>query len=569
MEHASPATAAATIADTVARTAPTPGDSRAVGLGARLRPLAEPATALVLLALAASVVHFFLLVTEYRNLFVHPDNHQFILKESLKDGAGIGWRDLPNAFQLRAEGESRPRFLTYLFLSVDQKLRLMLYDWMPVHPTVAPVAWAVNLVAGTYCLYRLLLNATGDRLAGLAGLAVYLSATGLLSGFTMHFMPGKTLSNTVLIVALYAASEAVKRLRPGQLLVDAPGWHKYLALAVILVGLFLDEMPITTLFLLPLFFWSAFVPRWPWTPLKAQGGAFVKNGLFYAIPVLAFLVMVLVVMPPLTTYLFGFRFDYLGDTLLAGGHTRTAPSLQVAVVSGLAPEVLLGNLTTLFGLSLVPWFVSPFILTVNGTWPSGQETNLPKTVVLLLFFAVAVVVAVKSRGPFAMHLRGLLVALPIFVVFLSLLMVRHIPVVTGYYYGAIFASLFALLTGLLLTGVSRVWPRSRIVAALAVLAIVGVQIANYGPLNDGWRVTHDEGLTRDRMAKAQAARDRRIPLQAGLHDLTPGEVQAIWLAWKQDRLDRYLRDNRVSAAAVYAVVELQELDRARQRRPGQ
>ena len=47
----------------------------------------------------------------------------------------------------------------HLFLSVDQKLRLMLYDWMPVHPTVAPVAWAVNLLAGTYCLYRLLLNA--------------------------------------------------------------------------------------------------------------------------------------------------------------------------------------------------------------------------------------------------------------------------------------------------------------------------------------------------------------------------------------------------------------------------
>ena len=128
---------------------------------------------------------------------------------------------------------------------------------------------------------------------------------------------------------------------------------------------------------------------------------------------------------------------------------------------------------------------------------------------------------------------------------------------------------FALLVGMLMAGVSRVWPWARTVAALGVVAIVGVQIANYGPLNYGWRVTHDEGLTRDRMAKAQLARDRRIPLQAEPHDLTPGEVQAIWLAWKQDRLDRYLRESRVSAAAVYEVVELQELDRARQRRPGQ
>ena len=76
------------------------------GIGARLRPLAEPATLLVLLALAAAIVNFFLLITDYRNLFVHPDNHQFILKEGLRDGLAIGWRDLPNAFQLRAEGES-------------------------------------------------------------------------------------------------------------------------------------------------------------------------------------------------------------------------------------------------------------------------------------------------------------------------------------------------------------------------------------------------------------------------------------------------------------------------------
>jgi hypothetical protein len=562
LEHASPAT----IVDTVERPASLSGDGRTAGLQARLRPLGEPATALVLLALAAAIVHFCLIVADYRSLFVHPDNHQFILKESLKDGLAIGLHDLPNAFQLRAEGESRPRFLTYLFLSIDQKLRLWLYEWVPVHPTLAPVAWLVNLAAGTFCLYRLLLNVTGDRLAGLAGLAVYVSATGFLSGFTMHFMPGKTLSNTMLIVALYAASEAVKRLRPGQLLVEAPGWSKYLALAILLIGLFLDEMSITALFVLPLLFWSAFVPRWPWTPATSHLGAFVKNALFFSIPVLAFLVMVLVIMPPLTSYLFGFRFDYLGDTLLAGGHRRTAPSLGAAVLNGLDPEVLLGNLTTLFGLSLVPWFVSPLILTVNGTWPSGQVTNLPKIAALLLFFGVTIFVAAKSTGRFAVHLRGLLVALPIFIIFLSLLMVRHIPVVTGYYYGAIFASLFALLIGLLMAGVSRVAPSARAVAALAVLAIVGVQIVNYRALNDGWRITHDEGLTRDRMAKAQAARDRRIPLATGQRDLTPDEVQAIWVAWKQQRLDRYLRDNGVSAAAVYEVVELQEIDRARQRR---
>jgi hypothetical protein len=67
------------------------------------------------------------------------------------------------------------------------------------------------------------------------------------------------------------------------------------------------------------------------------------------------------------------------------------------------------------------------------------------------------------------------------------------------------------------------------------------------------------------MANAQFARDKRIPIRPEHRDLTPGEVRAIWVAWKEDRLDRYLRDNRVSSSAVYEVVELQELERARPR----
>ena len=101
---------------------------------------------------------------------------------------------------------------------------------------------------------------------------------------------------------------------------------------------------------------------------------------------------------------------------------------------------------------------------------------------------------------------------------------------------------------------------------MAVLAIVGIQVTNYTRLNTGWRIVHNEQLTRDRMAKAPLARDKRIPIAPEARELSRGEVQAIWAAWKADRLDRYLRDNPSSAGAVYEVVELQELDRARPRR---
>src|SRR5437763_3104313 len=114
---------------------------------------------------------------------------------------------------------------------------------MPFQPTHAPVAWFFQLIIAPYFLYRLICNLTGNRIAAWAGLAVYLSSNGFLSGFTMQFAPGKTLSNTIFIAALYAASQAARTLQPGQMLVEAKGSGKYLLPIVLCLGLFVNEMP--------------------------------------------------------------------------------------------------------------------------------------------------------------------------------------------------------------------------------------------------------------------------------------------------------------------------------------
>jgi len=64
------------------------------------------------------------------------------------------------------------------------------------------------------------------------------------------------------------------------------------------------------------------------------------------------------------------------------------------------------------------------------------------------------------------------------------------------------------------------------------------------------------------MEQAVAAYDRRISISPERYDLTRSDVQAVWAARKQNRLDHSLHDNPVSAAAVYEVVELQGIDRA-------
>ena len=68
----------------------------------------------------------------------------------------------------------------------------MLYDWMLVHPTVAPGRLGRQPV--TYCLYRLLVIVARRSAGGPGGAGRLPERDRLPLGFTMHFMPGKTLS---------------------------------------------------------------------------------------------------------------------------------------------------------------------------------------------------------------------------------------------------------------------------------------------------------------------------------------------------------------------------------------
>src|SRR4051812_31561105 len=219
----------------------------------------------ILLIVTATVIaagHFVMLLRDPTSVFVHPDYYRYILPEALKNGLGVGVSDVINSLQLRSPGEFRPRFLAYLIQAFDMKIRLGLYQTLVVHTTFAPIAWTLQLVVALAALYRLMVNLTGDRLATLAAVAVYGTAAGFLSGFTMALLQGKTLSNVVMIVALWLVSEAARHLKPGQLLVEAPCWVRLALPMVLFLGLFLDELPLYAFVLVPLVFFSLFV-RWP------------------------------------------------------------------------------------------------------------------------------------------------------------------------------------------------------------------------------------------------------------------------------------------------------------------
>jgi hypothetical protein len=506
---------------------------------------------LVLGAVLVALGHFVLLLRDLNAVFVHVDYYRYILPEALRDGLGFGLHDLINSLQLRSPGEFRPRFLAYLIQAYDMKIRLLLHPLMVVHPTVAPVAWTLQTVVALAALYRLLLNLTGDRLAALASVAVYGTAMGFLSGFTMGLLQGKTLSNVVMILALWLASEAARRLGPGRLLMDAPRWITLALGMVLFLGLFLDELPVFAFVLVPIVFFGLFV-RWP--PRLADLKPMIVNGAVFAMPALAFLLVVVLAVPPLTERFFGFRFDYLGNTLAVGENRRGAVSFLQGPYASLTPTVVWDNFATLTGMSLADWRVTPLITSRFGNYPGGQENNLPKLATLLVFFGVAVWLAWRLRGPLATYLRGALAALALFIVFLSVLLIRHIPVATGFYYGAAFATIFSLLVGLMVKGVAVWSPRLRPVAAVAVLAIVLIQIDNFAQVNAGWLRTHHEELTRPAFA------DQLRLKPPGRFD--GAELQAMREAWLAGDLERYVRRNSISVEAVYLLFELRAIDKS-------
>jgi hypothetical protein len=531
-------------------------------------------TVLVACALGVAIIHVILLLSDYQNVFVHPDFHQANLGFVMRSGLAIGPNDFIDILQQREVNEFRPRWLMFYLETLDHKLRMWLYQSMPVYPTLGPVTWPLQLFLTPFLLYKLLTRLTADRLAALAAVAVYMSSNGFLSGFTMALMPGKTLSNLIYVAAFYAAVVAAQRLRPGQMLIESGGPAKYLLVLVLTLGLFLDELPVAAFLVVPVFMWRYFVPE-RLIPRSRDIAAFraslthrelrrfVVNGMLLATPVLIFAVLVLVVAPVLTQHLLGYRFDYLSEVLFLGGNTRTGTGWLNGPMASLTPGIMLENVTTLFGISLVPRFISPLVPTPWTTYPGSQETGFIKLFVLLGFGLLLRFVARRLGGRPGTEFRAYLAAMAVFLVFLCLLSVRHIPVVTGFYYGAPFASLFAILIGMLLSGLSAIVPKARPFAALAVVAIVATQIVNFGPINDGWRYLHNEEMGRARLWVYGDRWRSRYPIMETEQPLTRTEVERLWRAWKRGQLQPYVKNQKFSAAAGYLIVELREIDRQR------
>src|SRR5262249_4683714 len=221
----------------------------------------------------------------------------------------------------------------------------------------------------------------------LFGVAIFLSSVGSLSGFTCFFMPGKNLTSTVFLATLLLASEVRKAAPPGRLLFLGGRAKAAALLAVLFLGLFLDEFTALAFGLIPIMF-----PELFWPPKRGRWWDAAKNACVFLSPFALFLALVVWLVPVLTVRYLGYRFDFLGSVLSYSDVARPGPHMSPA-------KLALENFLSLFGTSLVPDALSKLLPDASSTAANllKQENNGLKLAFFAVLFPVVIVRALRSR----------------------------------------------------------------------------------------------------------------------------------------------------------------------------
>lgn len=379
-------------------------------------------------------------------------------RTALRWGIAPSTQDFFNSFDVWGfDGDSRPRFLSHLLMTISQKTRLMLWPWIPMHPTWTPV-WALSLILGPVLLYKFLQGEFG-RTAALFGCSLYMVSPGYLFPLHLYFHPGKTLVGLAVIYSLWASREAVGRGR----------WTRaecaHLAVVWTLFG-FVDE---TAWFgLAAVLIWGGKALFWRKSPL-----VFAWNALPAMIAAAAFLWVVLVKAPQYSAQFYTDRvFDFFGG--LKGGtfqkfHELTLSSLLQRVGETLASYT-------------VPW------AWADLPCQPGREMgdSIPGSVQnALMIIAGAGLFLAGASALFRPRIRKPLLLVAGGLGFAIWALSHHSLWLTavGFHYAAYIPVLFAIM---LAAWVAESGPTWRIFGLTC--ALMGVQLLNFTDFSAAWRI---------------------------------------------------------------------------------
>lgn len=488
------------------------------------------------LCLGAAALHVVLLLGN-RYAVVSPPFFYDTLAPFYWFGADGGSRNLLDVFVFNNVTEYRPRFLTWLLMMLDTRVRYGLYEWFLV-PATFSVCWIFYFAAAPYLLFRSIVNITNDRTAALVTTLAYACSIGFLASLTFAFTPGKPMTNVAFIAVLWLASSIDRSEPAGRLLFYRIDRRHFPLWAVLFLACFLDEVgylaPLFPVFLFPERFWR-----------RGDLRETVANFLLYSIPSVMFLLIVLVVVPLITQSVFGYRFDFVASVLNMRGDGL--PAGEGGVLAGFTPEKWVTDTAVLLGDYFFP-------LRIAASEGSITEHDLWIRLPLVAMLLAGLYAAFHLRNSAGRASRLVFKASVFFVtmtVLHSLLMGRHLVTVHEYYYGSVFAVLIAVIVGL------TFWRLRR--SAASILVIAGplaysllMQIANFHAINSYYA---DYFRTQSAVSVG-----KNFHVSEVMGPPSSDELHSIHQAWRERRLDAYVRKTPISSGAIYLAYELRFID---------
>jgi hypothetical protein len=413
-------------------------------------------------------------LTRYDLCFQHPEMLAHTAPHALRHGAGFGFHDFITAFNVAGmDGDSRPRVISYLASIITLKTRLLLWQWIPPHPSLSPM-WLLTLVAGPFLFFKFLRHALDDRAAAFAGIAVYLVSVGCLSGAVMLFHPAKPLANVLAIAMLYLCAR-VHRVGtvgppsvPSGARVEGRLWLGILALMAI--APFVDELAIFCA-VVPLVWCPEYF--WPRRRSAPQRRIYLRNWLLCLSPLLAVAVILFVVAPMLSDVVAPRHFDF-ADYL-----TRLAQPRR------LSPRFLVWQANNLLMPGLLPW------RWAQTMTPVADGPVLPLSILALLGIGGLMTLVVRAGQTCWSPYKKIALLMGLYVALVTAAFVFHELdlAATGFYYGATFSVLFATLVTISCAAVrSRfgAWP-----ARAGLAGVLAMSMMNFFTLDVMWRAHAD------------------------------------------------------------------------------
>ncbi len=375
-------------------------------------------TTLLILTILIPIYLIFSLLIDNESYFVHLEYYANFARCALREGPNLALSDLKAFFNHCFDGgASRPRFYTWFVWSIDTKLRLYLFNYIPFYPLLS-LTWLFTFTLLPFYFFKLMRNLTLDTNISILSTFLLLCTQGFLSTHAMYFHSGKPMTLVFLAINLYMASIVHQRSSKGESL---PPYFYIKWFITLLMSLFWDELFYIYFLITPLIFRKTIFKKEVLIPYL------ILNASLFAI----FSIVVFILLPYYSELFFDYKFNFISEVF------HEDSSLHITF------EQISYNI-----LSLINSHMN-FTKPIMGYYWS-YDNHLPY--LTFFIFLSLILISLIKKNKINPYLPSLALSLLVFFIFQQCLLTRRggSLLYGAFYWSCPFSLLFTIWIGLLL-----------------------------------------------------------------------------------------------------------------------